>query len=296
MRKVKIAVLADIHGNLPAFNAVLAEIESENVNQILVAGDFLGGPYPVEVLELLNSLNACIIRGNSDDYILKIYSNPMDSEWYTSKQFSPTYWIYKQLNQNWLNFIDSLPKQEVISIHGTDEILMVHSIHLPMLPTDDSGILITDKYNKIVDSFTKKIEQPVLIFAHNHVPWNQNINERLALNPGSIGCPLNGIIGAQYALMEWKMDRWEVYLRTAYYCINEINKAYIESGFLEEGGPVAKAFLYGIKTGRDIAGMFLRFSYQLAFKKGYRNFDFIPDEIIELAEKKWDWTKYMKNL
>jgi len=50
---MKIAVLADIHGNLPALNAVLAEIEDEVVNQILVAGDILGGPYPVEVIRIL---------------------------------------------------------------------------------------------------------------------------------------------------------------------------------------------------------------------------------------------------
>jgi putative phosphoesterase len=293
---VKIAVLADIHGNLPALNAVLAKIKSEDVNHILVAGDFLGGPYPVEVLELLCALNAYMIRGNSDEYVLKIHSNPTDSNWYKSKQFSPTYWTYKHLNQYWLNFIYSLPKKKVISFKETDDILMVHSIYFPMLPTDSSGVLITDKYNEIVNTYTKSIEQLVLIFAHNHVPWNQEINGRLTLNPGSVGCPLNGTIGAQYALMEWESDHWEANIRTVHYCTEEINNAYVESGFLKEGGPLAKAFLYGINTGRDIAGMFLRFSYQLAYKEGYKNLGLLPDDILELAEKKWDWTKYMKNL
>jgi len=50
---MKIAVLADIHGNLSALNAVLTEIEEEGVDQILVAGDLLGGPYPVEVIKIL---------------------------------------------------------------------------------------------------------------------------------------------------------------------------------------------------------------------------------------------------
>jgi len=88
---MKIAVLADIHGNLPALNAVLAEIEEDNINQILVAGDILGAPDPVKVIRKLHDLNACMIRGNSDDYIVRIYSNPSDSQWYTSKQFAPTY-------------------------------------------------------------------------------------------------------------------------------------------------------------------------------------------------------------
>ena len=292
---MKIAVLADIHGNLPALNAVLTEIENESVNQILVAGDFLGGPYPIEVLKKLDALKACMIRGNSDDYILKIHANPSDSKWYTSRQFSPTYWIYKRLNPHWLSYLNSLPKQRVISLPGTDDILMIHSLYLPMLPTDSSGILITDKYNELIDEYTKSIEQSVLIFAHNHVPWNQRINRCLALNPGSTGCPLNGTIGAQYALMEWEKDQWEAELRTIHYCIDEINNAYVKSGFLKEGGPLARSFLTSINTGKDIAGMFLRFSFQIANQKGYRDFEVVPDEILDLAEKKWDWDKYMKD-
>jgi putative phosphoesterase len=293
--KIKLAILADIHGNLPALKAALAEIEKKEVNKLLVAGDILGGPYPVEVLEILHDLNACMIRGNFDDYLLKIYSNPTHSYWYRSKQIASVYWIYKRLKEHWLSFIDSLPTQKVISFPGTDDILMVHSIYLPMLPTDATGILITDKYNELVDSYTKSIKQSVLIFAHNHVPWNQKINGCLALNPGSTGCPLNGTIGSQYAIMEWENDHWEGTLHTVSYFIDEINQAYIKSGFLKEGGPLARSFLYAIKTGKDIAAMFLRYSYQLAFDKGYRNFDIVPDEILKVAEKKWNWNKYMKN-
>jgi putative phosphoesterase len=292
---MKIAVLADIHGNLPALNAVLAEIDGEDINQILVAGDILGAPYPAEVIKILHARNAYMIRGNSDDYILKIKSNPSDSNWYTSKKFAPTYWIYKNLNQYWLNFIESLPKQKIISFHGTDDILMVHSIYLPMLPTDNSGILITDKYNELVDSYTKSINQSVLIFGHNHVPWNQKINGCLALNPGSTGCPLNGTVGAQYALLDWKKNHWEADMRTVYYCIDELNASFVESGFLKEGGPLARSFLHNINTGRDIAGMFLRFSYHLAHQEKHRNVKVIPDEILDLAEKKWDWNKFTKN-
>jgi putative phosphoesterase len=292
---MKIAVLADIHGNLPALNAVLAEIDDEGVNQILVAGDILGGPYPVEVIRILHALNACMIRGNSEEYVIKIYSNPSDSNWYTSKQFAPAYWIYKRLNHHWLSFIDSLPKQKIISLHGTDDILMVHNIYQPMSSIDASDIIITSKYNDIVDTYTRSIEQSVLIFAHNHVSWNQKINKCLALNPGSIGCPLNGTIGAQFAIIEWEKDHWEADIRIVYYCIDEINDAFVESGFLKEGGPIARSFLCGINTGKDITAMFLRFLYQLAYKEGYRDFKVVPDEVLELAEKTWDWDKFTKD-
>jgi hypothetical protein len=94
--------------------------------------------------------------------------------------------------------------------------------------------------------------------------------------------------------MEWEEEHWETDIRTIHYCIDEINDAYVESGFLKEGGPLARSFLHSIKTGRDMAGMFLRFMYQLTHKKGYRNFEVVPDEVLELAAKKWDWNKFTK--
>ena len=95
-------------------------------------------------------------------------------------------------------------------------------------------------------------------------------------------------------LMEWENNHWEADIRTAHYCIDEINDAYVKTGFLKEGGPVARSFLHGINTGRDMTAMFLRFLYQLAYKEGYRNFEVVPDEILELAEKEWDWDKFTK--
>src|ERR1700685_2966202 len=65
---MRVAVLADIHGNLPALRAVLAEVDGERVNAIVVAGDVVGGPYPREVLDLLaaRAEELLWIAGNSE--------------------------------------------------------------------------------------------------------------------------------------------------------------------------------------------------------------------------------------
>jgi len=57
-------------------------------------------------------------------------------------------------------------------------------------------------------------------------------------------------------------------------------------------GPLARLNLHSINTGKHMTGDFLNFLYQLAYKEGYRNFEVAPDEILELAEKKWDWGKF----
>ena len=291
---MKVAVLADIHGNLPALNAVLEKIEDEFITQILVAGDISGGPYPLEVIKRLRALNTHFIRGNFEDYLINIYSNPTNSGWYTSKQWSPTRWAYERLDNDSLEFIKSLSEEKIVTIPDTEDIYMVHKLFQKMSPIDTSGILYPYNDKDMFDSHLKSINQSVLIFAHNHVPFNQKINGCLVLNPGSVGCPLNGKIGAHYAVMEWKKDHWEAQLRSTDYSINLINKAFTKSGFLKEGGIMARALLQSINTGRCIQILFLTFANQLAFEKGYKNIDVIPDEILELAAKKWDWSKFIK--
>jgi putative phosphoesterase len=286
---MKLIVLADIHGNLPALKAVLKDIRDIDVDKILVAGDILGGPFPVEVIRILRDLNASMIQGNFEGYLMKIYSNPMDSRWYKSKQWSPTYWVYKRLNQYWLNYLKSLPKEMVVSIDNCDEILMIHCLYKDMLPVDASGIVITDKYDEILESYSKSMHQSVVVFAHNHVPYSKKFNGILALNPGSVGCPLDGTVGAQYAILKWKQNQWEAEERIVNYSIEEITKAFSESGYLKKAAPLSKLILKCIQTGKAYMEPFFKYLHDLAEKNGYGNNDIIPDKIVSLAEETWDW-------
>lgn len=66
MNQMMIAVFSDVHGNMPALEAIISELDKENVERILVAGDLIGGPNPNEAIELLKSLGCIIIAGNMD--------------------------------------------------------------------------------------------------------------------------------------------------------------------------------------------------------------------------------------
>ena len=63
---MRVAALSDIHGNLPALEAVLADVEREGVDAIVVAGDSVSGPWPAEVFDRLEAVGARIVRGNAD--------------------------------------------------------------------------------------------------------------------------------------------------------------------------------------------------------------------------------------
>jgi predicted phosphodiesterase len=68
---VRVAAISDIHGNLPALEAVLAEIETEDVDAIVVPGDTISGPWAAEVFDLLQQLDAICVRGNADREVIE---------------------------------------------------------------------------------------------------------------------------------------------------------------------------------------------------------------------------------
>ena len=77
---MRVAALYDIHGNLPALEAVLADVESEQVDAIVVAGDSVSGPLPAEVLERLLEIGALVVRGNADRHVLELGGGLGDPE------------------------------------------------------------------------------------------------------------------------------------------------------------------------------------------------------------------------
>jgi len=297
--------MADVHGNLPALEAVLADAQQHDVGGVIVAGDLVGGgPQSVEVIRLLRSLCAWMIRGNSENYFLDYDSGKSPDGWYTSYQWAVMRWSYHSLDRETLDFIASLPEQRVITLDGTASIRVVHgSLQSPscrIFPDRDlaklrwfrkAGLLAPDRDPDRLGLTLEQIEEPVLVCGHTHIPWQQEEDGRLAFNPGAVCNPLNGDTRAQYALLTWLDDSWQVEHRAVTYDLSRIRDAFRESGLLEEGGAFARACLLGIETGQNVAGHFLSHVYGLAAEAGLEDCDVVPDSIWERAVVTFDWEK-----
>ena len=108
---MRLAILADVHGNLPALEAVLADVEQQKVDRILVAGDVVDGPYPLETLQVLRARRSWMIRGNREKYFLAYDSGDVPATWHTGDRYASVRWIYRRLDREALDFIASLPEQ-----------------------------------------------------------------------------------------------------------------------------------------------------------------------------------------
>ena len=284
---MKIVLLSDVHGNLPALLAVLEELKSFQPYLLAVAGDLTGGPYTNEVLELLHQQNAEMILGNSDLGLLRYLRHEGPEEWQTLKQFGLLRWNAHNLTEENFQCLSDLPEQRVVSLPGAAPIRLVHGS-----PRDPFESIYPEKDISILDLSLQMIAEPVLACGHTHEPWCLHRNGKMALNPGSVAGPLNGEIGAQYACMEWQESEWQGTQKIVTYDQAPLQEAFVECGLIEEGGPVARSFLLSIETGQNVTSDFLTFAFRLAEQAGFEDRKILTDEIWDLAEAAYVWSKW----
>ncbi len=299
----RLAILADIHANLPALEAVLADAQQYDIDGIIVAGDLIGGgPQPVQVVRLLRSLDSLIIRGNNENYFLAYDTGQAPDAWRTSYQWAALRWSYSRLDRETLDLFTALPEQRVVAPDGAAPIRVVHgSLHSTsgqLFPDHDpaqlhwfrkAGLLPPDREPDRLGVALAQINEPVLVCGHTHISWKQEQDGWMVLNPGSVGAPINGDARAQYALLTWQDDRWQAQHRAVPYDLGHIRAAFRESGLLAAGSDFARACLLTIETGHNIVGYFVSHVYGLAAEAGYGDCDVVPDAIWERAVTTFDW-------
>ena len=284
---MRLAVMSDIHGNLPALEAVLSDLKQYETDGIIVAGDLVGGPQTVETIRLLRSLGSSMIRGNSDNGLLRYDAGQVPAYRYTYRQFALPRWIHRHMDRETLDFIKSLPEQRVVEITDTAAVRVVHGS-----PRDPSESIFPDHDPFTLDLALAQTDEPVLVCGHTHIPWKAERDGKLALNPGAVCGSRNGEVGAQYALLTWDNDHWQVRHCTIPYDLERIRIACRESGLWEEGGAMAQAFVLCLETGQDIFEDFFSYACGLAAEAGFQDCDVVPDDIWEHATLTFDWSSY----
>ncbi len=303
---MRLAVLADIHGNMPALRAVLSDARQSGVEHLIVAGDhIIGGPSPVETLQTLRSYNSWMIRGNTENYLLDYRTGRAPEAWYTARSWVPLRWSYDQLDRDGLSFIASLPEHQVVAPPGTDPIRVLHgSPNSPfefLFPDRDPAALALFRRACLLSAknapprlgdLLGQVDERVVICGHSHIPWKQKGDGRLVFNPGSVGGPINGDWRAQYALLTWQGDEWQVEPRAVPYDRAQTRADYLSSGLLDQGA-MARAFLLVSETGLNVTGYLVAHTQRVAAHMGSDGSS-LSDSIWDQAVATFDWDKYSK--
>ena len=222
---MKLAVLADIHGNGEALRAVLADLDahtsaslsaSDGADRLLVLGDLvLLGPDPGEVVALLMARDAVGVYGNTDRFLL-------DTDW---SRFDPhseedeadralCLWMLERLDERAEAWLRALPFQRELELGG-QRLLLVHGS-----PRSDADVIKADTPDDAVCAMIAGTQADVILFGHTHEVLDRTVDGMRLINPGAVGYPVGEEGTARYALLTWEGD-WRVEFRLVRYDVEK---------------------------------------------------------------------------
>lgn len=217
---MRVAALYDIHGNLPALDAVLAEVQTLAVERIVVGGDVLPGPFPRETLERLLAMPipAQFLSGNGDLAVLAHHGVAPEAVayWGTTggaplpEPFREVIgWTARQLDDRLLDVIRSWPPTVRSTFAGVGDVLFCHGT--PRSETESFTRLTPgDRLRPVFDGVAA-----LVVCGHTHMPFDRMIGGTRVVNAGSVGMPF-GRTGADWLLLDDAADRWIELRHTAY--------------------------------------------------------------------------------
>jgi len=284
MTPYRIAILSDIHGILTSLNTALDEILRDPPDEIVVSGDFVGGPQSHEVLARLRELNARFILGNGEIRILQMRERTAPPEWWTHRQFDLSRFVFERLTEDDLTFIATLPEQLHLAYNGADPIRVVHAT-----PWSATELLYPDRNPALLAQALGAIEEKVLILGHIHQPGIYRLDGKLAVNAGALSNNLTGQSQISYASLDWSGEGWQPALHILKPDLAGIKASFIETGFYEAAYPFSRAFLESIYTGEDVPQNLLTAAFEQAAAAGLEEIDIIPDDHWLAAGENYPW-------
>ncbi len=225
----QLALLSDVHGNLLALEAVLADVEAQGVpDATWVLGDLVAFcPWPAEALARLRALpNVAFLCGNTDRYLVtgRRPAAPVRSPdgWAQMPAFLTMRdalfrWTVERLSYADYEFLRDLPPRLEIEVPGYGRVVAVHAT-----PTDDETNLLPDTPGEEVRPHLAGLDARLLLYGHTHRPVDRTVNSVRLVNAGSVGLPLDGDPRPAYALLDFEGGQCTVTIRRVEYDVETV--------------------------------------------------------------------------
>jgi predicted phosphodiesterase len=205
----RVAVLADIHGNLPALEAVLADLAQFTVDHVIVAGDLINwGPFSAQVVEHAIAEGWAVIRGNHEYYLLDYGTPRAPAPWSDPDHFSTLPWLRRS------------PTEPIN----------------PWTPPEDLARILAG------------VEEETIVTAHIHLPMDMHFERWHIVNPSSVGLPLDRTWDASYLILDGDADGWRATFRRVPFSNEAVFAEFQRQGFVEECGVVGELIVEEFRT------------------------------------------------
>jgi len=237
---MRIALISDIHANLPALEAVLADIAARDVLATWHLGDLVGyGPWPNETVELIRQREIAGVAGNYDSTVATDYKH-CGCRYEDARQEALSHesyeWTRAHVTATTKRFLGALPFRldvrpagghlsgpQLILVHGTPTLNTVYW-------TEDRP----DDFCRTMARHAGARPGDVLAFGHTHVPWQREVDGIRFVNTGSVGRPKDGDPRAGYALLALAGESWRVEWPRVEYDVPRVSAGIVAGGLPEE--------------------------------------------------------------
>ncbi|MCB0131418.1 MAG: metallophosphoesterase family protein [Caldilineaceae bacterium] len=270
---VRIAVLADIHGNWPALQAVQAELSKLEPDFVVLNGDLINAvPFSPDVLDAVRRTDWLVVRGNHEFYYLNWGTDRAVPGSEDPKRWGQLHWLVDRITPEQGAFLATLPDDRSFYLPGTQPLRITHGVP----GRNRVGFYNEQSAEKIANEIAD-VPQHTLVSAHTHVQIDRHIRRDTdftadlqsdphanhhqpaapqqwhLINPGSVGLPLNGDPQAQFAILESVDEQvepggWRVHHQRIPYDRRPALAAFAETGMLEAGGVISQLFYWELAT------------------------------------------------
>lgn len=248
---MKLAILSDVHANLPALQVVLEDVRAWRPDAVVFAGDAINrGPSPAECWALLagkaRDEGWRLLRGNHEEYVASRETAHLAPESPAFLIAQSSLWTYRRLGLpaaalNGLPFALTLRAPDGGALRVT---------HASMLGTRQG--IYPDSGDAAIRERVGRPAPGLFAAGHTHRPLVRRLDATTVVNPGAVGLPFDGDPRAAYARCAWRAGGWRVAIRRLDYDREAAETAFHDSGFLDEAGPLARIMLRELRTARSL--------------------------------------------
>ncbi len=196
MQRKRVAALYDIHGNLPALDAVLDEVRAAEVDCIVIGGDVVPGPMAAECLARLRALAPAprYIRGNCETEVLTIADGGAVSK-LPDSAIATLRWTADHLGNAERDRIRAWPETTAIDVDGVGRALFCHAT-----PRSQTEIFTRLTPEERLMPIFNDVDADVVVCGHTHMQFDRRVGRLRVVNAGSVGMPF-GEAGAYWLLL-----------------------------------------------------------------------------------------------
>lgn len=273
-----VAVLADIHGNLAALEAVLAALKPVRPRAYVVLGDSFGELGQAQpVLDRLRELNAFCLMGNRERD-MAAYIRGEKPEWHGAMQFAALAESARALGA------------EMKDVAGWPMTASWEGLRLAHGTPADVYELMHPGTSR-VDELLAAMAEPAMAAGHDHKQWYYSRWDKAIFAAGSVGLAHTGRpCQAEYLILERQDGSWHGrFCRTSYHP-QRLKALLAAEGWLERGGPLAKAAYEEALTGGYAILDFVRLAQRMARRMGAQAGGVLPNEAVRMAAQAYPWT------